>query len=182
MSSSEEGTSDEHFMKEALKTAALAFDAGEVPVGCVIVSDGKIVGRAHNDTNATLNATRHAEFVAIESLPADMADLSSCTLFVTIEPCVMCASALHQLKLSRCVFGAPNAKFGGCGSVFDIPGDAGEAASFSVKAGVLAQEAIQLLRVFYERGNAKAPKPHRRVAKNELPPVVVGMMAQESDA
>ncbi|KAG9390784.1 Cytidine and deoxycytidylate deaminase zinc-binding region [Carpediemonas membranifera] len=171
---------DFRFMREALRTAAAAFNEGEVPVGCVIVRDGEIVSRAHNDTNATMNATRHAEFVAIDSLPPSVPTLEGCTLYVTIEPCVMCASALMHLKLSRCVFGAPNAKFGGCGSVFDLPADV-DPPAYTCKAGVLGEEAIQLLRAFYVRGNEKAPKPHRRVGNTELPDVIVEL-AKETES
>jgi tRNA(Arg) A34 adenosine deaminase TadA len=122
--------SDARFMAEAFAQAREALADREVPIGCVIVRNGTVVARGYNATNAQHNASRHAELVAIDRLlsllpsgatgrPVD-ALLEGCTLYVTVEPCIMCASALTLLGLTRCVYGAGNAKFGGCGSVIDV--------------------------------------------------------------
>ena len=107
-------------MELALREAEAALAAGEVPVGCVFVhpSDG-IIARGHNRTVVSCNATRHAELEAIDQLflaGGAPAVLAECTLYVTVEPCVMCASALRQLRLRSVVFGCANDKFGGCGA------------------------------------------------------------------
>ena len=114
-------------MGVALAEAAAALDAGEVPVGCAFVHprDG-LVGRGHNNTVASCNGTRHAELEAIDAMLTaglSTARIAECTLYVTVEPCIMCASALRQLRTRRVVFGCRNDKFGGCGSVLSIHSD-----------------------------------------------------------
>lgn len=106
--------SDEYFMKKALDEAKIAFAKGEVPVGAVIVSDGKIIGRAHNLTETLNDVTAHAEMQAITAA-ADLLGgkyLKDCTIYVTIEPCLMCAGALNWAQIGRVVFGAPDEKKG----------------------------------------------------------------------
>mmetsp|Transcript_1974 Transcript_1974/g.4884 ORF Transcript_1974/g.4884 Transcript_1974/m.4884 type:complete len:189 (+) Transcript_1974:252-818(+) len=167
------------YMRLALAQAQAAYDAQEVPVGCVIVSEeGAVLGQGHNQTNRTRNGTRHAEFEAIDEIlasrqgtPAPL-DLSRCTLYVTCEPCIMCAGALSALTIGGVVYGCGNDKFGGCGSVLDIAGSGcgtcggtgAPAPPFSCRAGLLADEAVELLRRFYVSGNPKAPRPHRPAA------------------
>jgi len=112
--------SDDHaFMGEALKEAERALDTQEVPVGCVFVhpSEG-VMGRGHNNTVASCNGTRHAELEAIDKMLDDgrtEQQIAECSLYVTVEPCIMCASALRQLRVRRVLFGCGNDKFGGCG-------------------------------------------------------------------
>lgn len=141
---------DELFMKEALAAAEEARAEGEVPVGAVIVSDGRVVARGRNRTEATRQAVAHAELEALRKASGVVGDwrLSGCTLYVTLEPCPMCAFAAVLSRLGRVVFGAADPKFGGCGSVVDVP-----AAPFNhrlaVHGGVLADECAALLRKFF---------------------------------
>ncbi len=106
--------SDEYFMNEALKEAQKAFDADEVPVGAVIVANNKIIARAHNYTERLNDVTAHAEMQAITSAANAIGGkyLSDCTLYVTLEPCVMCAGALHWSHITKIVYGASDSKKG----------------------------------------------------------------------
>jgi tRNA(adenine34) deaminase len=106
--------SDEHYMREALKEAKKAFDADEVPVGAVIVANNRIIARAHNLTERLTDVTAHAEMQAITAAANALGGkyLSDCTLFVTLEPCLMCAGALHWSQMKRIVFGAYDPKRG----------------------------------------------------------------------
>jgi tRNA(adenine34) deaminase len=106
--------SDEHFMKEAFKEAQKAFDEDEVPVGAVIVCDNKIIARAHNMTERLNDVTAHAEMLAFTSATAYLGGkyLKECTLYVTLEPCVMCAGASYWTQLKKVVFGASDPKRG----------------------------------------------------------------------
>jgi tRNA(adenine34) deaminase len=107
-------TSDEFFMGEALKEAKKAFDLGEVPVGAVVVCRNKIIARAHNQTEQLTDATAHAEMLAITSASYEMGSkyLDECTLYVTLEPCVMCAGALNWVQLQKLVYGADDIQRG----------------------------------------------------------------------
>lgn len=163
--------SHELFMTEALKEAKIALANLEVPIGCVVVHDGKIIGRGRNRTNETLNATKHAELVAIDKLlkvdgiSLDVLSAESTSLYVTVEPCVMCASALRQLKLTRVYFGCHNERFGGCGSVLPahVSSPSLEYPPLQVTPGIFRAEAIMLLRQFYLNENQHAPKPKKKV-------------------
>ncbi len=102
-----------------------ALEAGEVPVGCVIVRGKEIIGRGRNRTNETKNGTRHAEFYAIDQVIQTYPDsyeeiLSQSTLYVTVEPCIMCAGALRHVGIKKVYFGCGNERFGGCGSILDV--------------------------------------------------------------
>ncbi|GBG75297.1 hypothetical protein CBR_g19929 [Chara braunii] len=177
------------FMRMALEEARKAFDRQEVPVGCVIVHNGEVIGAGSNRSNETRNATRHAELEAIdvvlEKLEKDGSSeeeaskkFQECELFVTCEPCIMCAGALAILGIGQVIFGCQNDRFGGCGSVLSLHTDGAKACGgpnpsapqedekmkpFKCKGGVLADDAVALLRDFYERGNPNAPRPHRAV-------------------
>lgn len=170
---------DPGFMKAALDEAHLAAKLDEVPVGCVLVYNGRIIGRGHNDTNRTYNGTRHAEFLAIdEALQKYPKSIFSQTdLYVTVEPCIMCASALRQLSIRRVFFGAANERFGGCGSVLRVNQDLGPYPPYVAFPDVMRREAVMLLRRFYASENPKAPQPKQkkqRVVKDELPPLNIG--------
>ncbi|GJN31324.1 hypothetical protein PR202_gb19710 [Eleusine coracana subsp. coracana] len=119
------------FMELALEQAKFALDNLEVPVGCVIVEDGKVISSGSNRTNATRNATRHAEMEAIDVLlrewqgmgldqPQVAEKFARCDLYVTCEPCIMCATALSILGIREVYFGCANDKFGGCGSIMSL--------------------------------------------------------------
>ncbi|XP_072997780.1 tRNA-specific adenosine deaminase TAD2 isoform X2 [Typha latifolia] len=174
------------FMELALEQAKFALDNLEVPIGCVIVEDGKVVAAGSNRTTATRNATRHAEMEAIDILlekwqntglnQLQVAEkFSKCVLYVTCEPCIMCATALSILGIREVFYGCGNDKFGGCGSIMSLHKNSSEKLSsgdssgtfggkgFKCTAGIMSEEAIALLRYFYEQGNPNAPKPHRPV-------------------
>jgi len=121
----------EEYMRVALKQAYLALEHGEVPVGCVVVWKDEIIAKAYNHTNIESNATRHCEIVAIDRIlneidektgkkRFDKSVLKECTLYVTVEPCIMCASALNLVHFGKIYFGCHNERFGGCGSVLHL--------------------------------------------------------------
>ncbi|KAF5367079.1 hypothetical protein D9758_003912 [Tetrapyrgos nigripes] len=170
-----------HWMKEAMAMAEEALAAAEVPVGCVFVRDGKIIAKARNRTNQLRNATRHAELEAIDEILADKSltpemttyPLSTITLYVTVEPCIMCASALRQLGIKEVFFGCGNDRFGGCGSVLGVNETLEHPIHPSYKAtgGYCREEAIMILRRFYITENINAPVPKskaNRVLKTEI--------------
>lgn len=105
---------DEYFMREALKEAQKAFDAGEVPVGAVVACENKIIARAHNQTEKLTDATAHAEMLAVTAAANYLGSkyLDECTLYATLEPCAMCASALNWTQLQKLVYGAPDVQRG----------------------------------------------------------------------
>lgn len=168
-----EGWSEQQmdFMCQALMQAQKAWGCREVPVGCVIVRDGAIVGRGHNLTNKTRNGTRHAEFIAIDEVlescsgSVEEAAFHRCELYVTVEPCIMCAGALSLLGFGRVYYGCGNDRFGGCGSILPIHkagcGPCSRDASATVhvgrgidsKGGLFPEEAVAMLREFYAAGN-----------------------------
>lgn len=165
------------WMNEALQVAKQALTVKEVPVGCVIVYDNQtVIGRGHNRTNLLKNPIRHAEFEAFDEAldwcrvnkPDQSADqvLAQCVLYVTCEPCIMCASAIRKMGISSCVYGCNNERFGGCGSVLNIANSGAganscndEGADLSVVKGVCANKAINLLQTFYTQENPFAPNP-----------------------
>src|SRR4030095_13817466 len=114
--------SDAHFMKEALRMALKAFEADEVPVGAVVVCGGRIVARAHNQVELLKDATAHAEMLAITQAEAAVGDwrLNGCDLFVTKEPCAMCAGALVHVRMRRMIFGCPDPRAGAAGGVTNL--------------------------------------------------------------
>ena len=140
----------ERFMGEALKLAGRAFEQDEVPVGAVIVLKNRIIGKAYNQTNLLKDPTAHAEILAItqaaEHLKHDR--LLDAELYVTIEPCVMCIGALIHARVKKITYGAPNEKYGGCGSVIDVlKGNWNH--KIEIERGVLENEAASLLREFF---------------------------------
>jgi tRNA(adenine34) deaminase len=114
--------SDEHFMREALRQAARAYAAGEVPVGAVIVREGRVIARAFNQVELLKDATAHAEMLALTQAEEVTGDwrLTDCTLYVTKEPCPMCAGAVVHTRLARVVFGARDVKAGAAGSAMNL--------------------------------------------------------------
>lgn len=143
---------DEYYMRMALNEAMNAYDAGEVPVGAVIVLEDKIIARGHNLTETLRDVTAHAEIMAITAGENGLGAkyLRNCTLYVTLEPCVMCAGALVQCRVERIVFGAKDPKGGGCKSLYEIPQDPRLSHRCCVTGGVLAHECAEILRKFFE--------------------------------
>ena len=145
--------SDEQYMAEALREATLALDADEVPVGAVIVQNGCVIGRAHNQRERLGDPTAHAEMIAITQAAEHVGNwrLENCTMYVTLEPCAMCAGAIVLARLPRLVFGARDPKAGAVGSIYDIPRDPQLNHTVEVTAGVLERESGDLLTEFFKR-------------------------------
>ena len=141
----------ERWMREALALARAAQARGEVPVGAVVVRDGRIVGRGGNAPIAGNDPTAHAEIAALRAAAAALGNyrLPDCDLYVTLEPCVMCAGAIVHARLRRLAFGARDPKTGACGSVIDVFADARLNHHTRVRAGVLAAECGAVLSAFF---------------------------------
>ena len=140
-------------MRAALREARASFARDEVPVGCVIVHDGLVIGRGHNQVESLQDATAHAEIVAIGAASNALGSwrLNECTLYVTLEPCSMCAGAIVLARLGRLVYGATDPKAGGCGSVLDVIGEPRLNHRVDVTRGVLEDECGELLREFFRK-------------------------------
>ncbi|XP_037541901.1 tRNA-specific adenosine deaminase 2 [Nematolebias whitei] len=162
----------EKWMCSAFEMASDALNNGEVPVGCLMVYEDKVVGRGRNEVNETKNATRHAEMVALDQVldwcrhsNLDVGRVCERTaLYVTVEPCIMCAAALRLLKIPVVVYGCGNERFGGCGSVLDISSAdlPHTGTKFKCVSGHRAEEAVEMLKTFYKQENPNAPKPKTR--------------------
>ena len=144
---------DTDYMKEALAEAKLAAAEGEMPVGCVIVREGEIIARAHNECEARRDATAHAELLAIRRASAACGDwrLNRCTLYVTLEPCPMCAGAIVQARVGRLVYGAADPGQGCAGSLYRVTEDPAFPHFCPSDGGVLAGECEGLLKEFFSR-------------------------------
>jgi tRNA(adenine34) deaminase len=142
---------DEAFMREALALAGEAAQSGEVPVGAVVVCEGAVVGRGYNRPISAHDPTAHAEIVALREAASKLANyrLSECELYVTIEPCAMCAGAIMHARIARLVYGARDPKTGACGSIVDLFADGRINHHTAVSDGVLAAEAGALLSQFF---------------------------------
>ena len=143
---------DEAWMRLALDEAEDAVEAGEVPVGAVVVREGEVIARAGNATIASTDATAHAELLAIQSASAVLGEqrLTGCTLYVTLEPCAMCAGAIVLSRVDRVVFGAWDPKAGMAGSVSDLLRNPGLNHRPEVQGGVLEKECGALLSAFFK--------------------------------
>jgi tRNA(adenine34) deaminase len=153
---------DERFLEAALAEARAAEDDGEVPIGAVVVFRGRIIGRGRNRVEATQDPTAHAEIIAIGAASQALKSwrLDDATLYVTLEPCHMCAGAAVQARLTRLVYGARDPKAGACGSLAMVPQDLRLNHRVEVVSGVLAEECGTLLAQFF--------KKRRPVANNRL--------------
>lgn len=142
----------EYFMKEALKEAQKAFDKEEVPVGAVIVKDGKIIARAHNIKESKKDSTCHAELLAIQKAckKLDSWRLIDCEMYVTLEPCSMCAGALINSRLKKIYIGTDDAKTGACGSVLNLLEDYKFNHKIEVEKYILKEECETLLKEFFK--------------------------------
>jgi len=138
-------------MREALDQARAAASHGDVPVGAVVVREGRVIARAHNERELRGDPTAHAEVLALRAA-ADAVGrwrLDGCTLYVTLEPCVMCAGAMQQSRIDRVVFGAPDPKGGATGTLYNVAADPRLNHEVDVTHGVLAEECSQLLSEFF---------------------------------
>lgn len=139
-------------MREALKEAEIALSKNEVPVGAIIVLKDTIISRAHNLTEALNDPTAHAEILAIRKASEVIGDwrMDNCEIYVTLEPCPMCAFAIVRARLKRLVFGAYDALYGACGSTINIPIKYGNRSKIEIVGGILKDKSESLLRAFFE--------------------------------
>ena len=155
----------EKYMKEALKQAKKAYSLGEVPIGCVIVHEGKIIGRGYNRRNTDKNTLAHAEITAIKKASKFIGDwrLEECTLYVTLEPCQMCAGAIVQARIPAVVMGCMNPKAGCGGSILNLLEMPQFNHQVNVTRGVLGQDCSDMLKLFFTelRARNKAEKEAR---------------------
>ncbi len=140
-------------MRLALREAKRAAEKGEVPVGAVVVRGEELLASAHNERETTKDPTAHAELLAIRRAAHELGGwrLAGCTLYVTLEPCPMCAGALHAARIDRLVYAAPDRKAGAAGSLYDLPTDPRLNHTYPYAAGILQIEATTLLRDFFRQ-------------------------------
>lgn len=140
-------------MMLAIKEAEKSLEINEVPVGAVIVKDSNIIGRGHNSMESSGSALKHAEIIAIEQTQEYMGDwrLEGCILVSTLEPCIMCASAAVLSRIDTIVYGASDPKFGGCGSVLNIPVNEKLNHNITIIKGIMADETAQMMKDFFRK-------------------------------
>lgn len=140
-------------MAMALDEARAAAEIGEVPIGAVVVCDGVVVSRAHNRREVDHDPTAHAEMLAIREASSKLGRwrLSDCTVYATLEPCPMCAGAMHAARIGRLVYGAPDPKAGAVGTLYDLSSDERLNHRFEYTPGMLADESAAMLRSFFTR-------------------------------
>lgn len=145
-------TADEKYMKAAVREAKKALALGEVPIGCVIVHEGQIIGRGYNRRITDKNVLSHAEINAVKKACKRMGDwrLEDCTLYVTLEPCPMCAGAIVQARIPRVVIGCMNPKAGCAGSVLNILDEKGFNHQAGTESGVMGEECSQMMKSFFK--------------------------------
>ncbi len=150
---------DEAFMRAALRLAAKAYEADEVPVGAVVVRAGKIIGRAYNQVELLKDATAHAEMLAITQAESAVGDwrLTDCDLYVTKEPCVMCAGALIHVRLRRLIFGCADPKSGAAGGMINLLQHSALNHDCEITSGVLQNECAAILQDFFRKKRALNP-------------------------
>jgi tRNA(adenine34) deaminase len=160
---------DEDFMREAIKEAKKAEERGEVPIGAVIVMEGKIVARAYNLRENEQNAIAHAELLAIDQACKDIGSwrLEESTLYVTLEPCPMCAGAIILARVKKVVYGAADPKGGCCGTLMNLLGDERFNHQSEVTSGVLEKECGQMLSDFF-RGIREQKRLEKIMQKNSI--------------
>ena len=156
---------DEKYMKQAIKLAQKAASNGDVPIGCVIVYEGKVIARGYNRRNMDKTTLAHAEILAIKKASKVLEDwrLEECTMYVTLEPCPMCAGAIVMSRVDRVVYGSTDAKAGACESVFNIPGNPTLNHRPEITAGVLQQECADIMKRFF-----KMRREQRKAEKQKL--------------
>ena len=147
---------DAAFMRAAMKEALAAYEKGEVPVGAVVVDNGRIIGRGHNLRETLNDPTAHAEMLALTAAAEARGEwrLEGCSLYVTLEPCPMCAGAVVNARVKRVVFGASDPKAGACGTLYNLVQDARLNHRAELQSGVLAEEAGEILKSFFREARA----------------------------
>mgnify|MGYP004458382569 CR=1 FL=1 len=170
-------TNDEKYMKEAIRQAKKAYALGEVPIGCVIVYQDKIIGRGYNRRNTDKNTLSHAEITAINKASKKIGDwrLEDCTLYVTLEPCQMCSGAIVQARITRVVMGAMNPKAGCGGSILNILEMPQFNHQVQVERGVLGEECTELLTTFF-----RELRERNRLEKQKIRELEMNQSAEES--
>ena len=170
---------EEKYMKEALKQAKKAYALGEVPIGCVIVHEGKIIGRGYNRRNTDKNTLSHAELNAIRKASKKLGDwrLEGCTMYVTLEPCQMCSGALVQSRIDEVVIGCMNPKAGCAGSVMNLLQIEGFNHQVKITEGVLEEECSEMLSAFFRELREK--KKQAKILKKQEAERLVGQQMQE---
>lgn len=160
----EAATPDEGFMRLALDEARAAAAEDEVPIGAVVVCDGRVVARAHNRRELDEDPSAHAEFRAMVDASRALGRwrLTGCTVYVTLEPCLMCAGLMVNARVDRCVYGAPDPKGGALGTLYDVSHDARLNHEFRVTPGVLQGECAAVLREFFRAKRAARKAAARR--------------------
>lgn len=160
-------TEDEKYMKEAIRQAKKAEDIGDVPIGCVIVSDGKIIARGYNQRNKNKTVLAHAELLAMSKACRKTGDwrLENCTMYITLEPCQMCAGAIVQARVSRVVIGSMNPKAGCGGSVLNLLEMKEFNHQVDVTRGILEEECSEMLSAFFQKLRQK--KKEKTVQKKK---------------
>ena len=151
---------DNKYMKEALKEAQKSYNKEEIPVGAVIVKDGKIIGRGHNLKETKNDTTKHAEIIAIKKASKKLKSwrLTGCTMYVTLEPCTMCAGALIQARLDKVVIGTMDEKTGACGSVLNVVEDYKFNHRVEIEKGVMEKECKSIIQEFFKKLRGKKKK------------------------
>ena len=142
----------EQFMKEALKEAKKAYNKLEIPVGAIIVKDGKIIARAHNIKEEKQDTTKHAEIIAIQKASKKLETwrLNDCEMYVTLEPCAMCAGAIIQARIKKVYIGTMDPKTGACGSVLNLLKDFKFNHNVELETGILKDDCEQILKNFFK--------------------------------
>lgn len=161
---------DERFLRMAMREAEKSAGEGEVPIGCVIVKDGRVVGRGYNRMESLRDPTAHAEILAIGAACQALENwrLDDCTLYVTLEPCPMCAGAILNGRVARVVYGARDKRLGALGSTFDILGDNPINRVVRVDGPLLEDECLDMLRAFFRELRARK-KAAPEAAATEFP-------------
>ncbi len=162
---------DEHWMQIALQEAQRAYEEDEVPVGAVIVKDNRIIGQGYNKSERLYDPTAHAEIIALSAAANYLNSwrLTDTTIYVTLEPCLMCTGALVLARIKRLVFGAHDKKFGACGSVYNIPEDNKFNHTFKITSGILEQESQNLLQSFFKNKRVqKTPAKIKPITSKDL--------------
>lgn len=160
---------DEKYMKKALQQAKKAYELGEVPIGCVIVYQDKIIGRGYNRRNTDKNTLAHAEITAINKASKKMGDwrLEECTMYVTLEPCQMCSGAIVQARIPKVVIGTMNPKAGCAGSVLNILQMTEFNHQVEIEKGILEEECTQILTDFFKELRKRNKERKKEISETD---------------